>query len=80
MKNNRVVYYDSFSIAVINANGKIRRLYCPFLVKCIHSVDEIQFDSCVYVDQVFKDPDDKLTYLIGGNLYAYFNFKISINF
>ena len=80
MKNSRIVYYDSFSIAVINPSVKMRRLYCPFLVKCISSIDEIEENSSVYVDQVFKDPDDKLTYLIGGNLYAYSNFRISINF
>jgi hypothetical protein len=80
MKNSRIVYYDSFSIAVINPSGKMRRLYCPFLVKCIATIDVIQEDSFVYVDQVFKDLDDKLTYLIGGNLYAYSNFTISINF
>jgi len=80
MKNSRIIYYDSFSIAVINPSGKMRRLDCPFLVKCISSIDEIEENSSVYVDQVFKDPDDKLTYLIGGNLYAYSNFRISINF
>jgi hypothetical protein len=80
MKNSRIVYYDSYSIAVISSKSKLRRLYCPFMVKCIHSIDDIQADSCVYVDQVFKDPDDKLTYLIGGNLYAYSNFRISMNF
>ncbi len=80
MKNSRIVYYDSFSIAVINPSGKMRRLYCPFLVKCIYTTDEIKENSSVYVDQVFKDPDDKLSYMIGGNLYAYSNFRISINF
>lgn len=80
MRNSRIVYYDSFSIVVINPRGKMRRLYCPFLVKCIHTIDEIQEKSSVYVDQVFKDPDDRLTYMIGGNLYAYSNFRISINF
>jgi hypothetical protein len=80
MKNSRIVYYDSFSIAVINPSGKMRRLYTPFIVKCIDSIDEIQENSSVYVDQVFKDPDDLLTYLIGGNLYPYSNFRISINF
>ena len=44
------------------------------------TVDDIQEKSTVYVDQVFKDPDDLLTYLIGGNLYAYSDFRISINF
>ena len=80
MKNSRIVYYDSFSIAVINPSGKMRRLYCPFLVKCVNDIDEIHENSCVYVDQVFKDPDDLLSYMIGGNLYAYSNFRISISF
>lgn len=80
MKNSRIVYYDSFSISVINPSGKMRRLYCPFMVKCIATIDEIEENTCVYVDQVFKDPDDLLNYMICGNLYAYSNFRISINF
>jgi hypothetical protein len=80
MKNSRIVYYDTFCIAVINPSGKMRRLYCPFLVKCVNDVNEIQENSSVYVDQVFKDPDDLLTYLIGGNLYPYSNFSILANF
>ena len=80
MKNNRIIYYDSFSIAVINPSGKIRRLYCPFLVKCIASIDDIEENSSLYVEQVFKDPDDLLSYMIGDTLYPYSNFRISINF
>ena len=80
MKNSRIVYYDSFSIAVINPNVEIRRLYCPFIVKCKSQVGDIQENSMVYVDQVFKDPDDLLTYLIGGNLYPFSFFRIYINF
>ena len=80
MKNSRIVYYDTFSIAVINPSGKMRRLYCPFLVKCVNDIDEIQENSIVYVDQVFNDPDDLLTYLIGGNLYPYSNFRVTVNF
>ena len=80
MKNNRIIYYDSFSIAVINPSGKMRRLYCPFLVKCKASIEDIQENSSVYVDQVFKDSNELITYLIGGNLYPYSNFRITINF
>lgn len=80
MKNSRIVYYDSFSVALINTKGQIRRVYCPFMVKCMKTVDDIQENSVVYVDQVFKDPDDLLTYLIGGNVYPYSNFRITINF
>jgi hypothetical protein len=80
MRNSKIIYYDSFSIAVINPSGKIRRLYCPFLVKCIHAIDEIEENSSVYVEQVFKDPDDLISYMIGDNLYPYSNFRILINF
>ena len=80
MKNSRIVYYDTFSIAVINPSGKMRRLYCPFIVKCVNNIDEIQENSIVYVDQVLKDPDYLLTYLIGGNPYPYSNFRISIKY
>ena len=80
MSNSKIVYYDNFSIVVINPSGKMRRLYCPFLVKCINSIDDLQENSSVYVDQVFKDPDDLLSYMIGGNLYPYSNFRIFIKF
>jgi hypothetical protein len=80
MKNSRIIYYDNYSIAVISSRSKLRRLYCPFIVKCIHTIDDIEADSFVYVDQVFKDPDDLLSYMIGGNLYPYSYFRISINF
>jgi hypothetical protein len=80
MKNSRIVYYDSFSVAVINTKGQIRRVYCPFIVKCMKTVDDIQENSVVYVDQVFKDPEELLTYLIGGNLYPYSNFRVTVKF
>ena len=80
-KYNRIVYYyDSFSIAVINQSGKLRRLYTPFMVKCVKSIDDIQVNSFVYVDEVFKDPDDLLLYKIGGNIYGFTNFEIKINY
>ena len=80
MKEPKIVYYDSNSIAVISSKSKLRRLYCPFLVKCINTINDIQENSSVYVEQVFKDPNNLLSYMIGGNLYPYSNFRISINF
>ena len=80
MKNSRIVYYDSFSIAVINPSGKMRRLYTPFMVKCISTIDNIQVNSFVYVDEVYKDPHELITYKICGNVYPYSYFRISINY
>ena len=78
--NNTVLYYDSFSILVINPTGKIRRLYTPFRVQCIAPADSIQINTTLFVDEVFEDQDDLLLFKINGNLYPYTYFAISINF
>lgn len=80
MKNSRILYYDSSSIVVINKKSTLRRIYCPFLVRCIASIGDIQENSFVYVDEVYNDPDELISYLIGGNLFPFTNFRISINF
>ncbi len=80
MKDQNIVYYDSSSIAVVNMKSKLRRIYCPFMAWCIESIGDIQENSCVYVDEVFKDPNDLLFYKIGGSIYPYSNFRITINF
>ncbi len=78
MSKRRIIYFDSFSIAIINPHGKIRRLYTPFMVKCTETIDHIYQNSCVYVDEVFPDKDDLLLYKIGGNLYAFNHFIIKL--
>jgi hypothetical protein len=80
MKEPNIIYYDSSSIAVINMKSKLRRIYCPFMVWCIDSIGDIEENTCVYVDEVFKDPNELLCYKIGGSVYPYSNFRISINF
>ena len=80
MKDTSIEYYDSRGIAVVNMKSKLRRIYCPFMVWCIESIRDIQENSCVYVDEVFKDSNGLLCYKIGGSVYSYSNFRISINF
>ncbi len=80
-KYNRILYYyDNFSIAVINHNGKLRKLYCPFMIRCIKTISNIQENSLVYVDEVFKNQEDLILYKIGGKIYSFRNFVILINF
>ena len=76
-QNQMIYYYDSFSILVVNVESKIRRLYTPFEVLCIDSIDELKFGYTYIVDEVFPDEDDILLYKIGGNLYSYSNFIIN---
>lgn len=75
-----VFYFDSYSILIINQQGKIRRLYTPFCVQCIYPIEEIQVNTWVYVDKVFPDEDDLLLYKVCGNLYAYKYFTIMAQF
>ena len=76
MSDQMIYYFDSFSILVVNKESKIRRLYTPFEVLCIESVDDIKLGVIYDVDEVFPDEDDILLYKIKGNLYAYKHFSI----
>ena len=76
MKNSRIVYYDSFSIVVINSKSKLRKLYCPFMVECIKTTNDIQNNSFVYVDEVYCTTDQQLLYKIHGKIYNHRNFTI----
>ena len=78
--NDMVQYYDSYSILIINQQSKMRRVYTPFKVLCIESIDELMENSTLYVDEVFEDEDDLLLYKICGNLYAYNHFTIQVKF
>lgn len=74
------LYYDGYSIMVVNSFGRIRRLYTPFRVQCIDPVDEIVFNSSLFVDEIFEDADNLLLFKINGNLYPFYHFSIEIRF
>ena len=78
--NKNILFYDSYSVLLLNPSGRIRRLYTPFKVNCISSIENLRINAILYVDEVFEDPDDILLYKINGNLYAYKHFNIHINF
>jgi hypothetical protein len=80
MKNSKIVYYDSFSVAVINSKGQIRRVYCPFIVKCISDIDNIKVNSDVFVEEISTNAKGQLYYRVGILFYKYSNFQIKINF
>jgi hypothetical protein len=76
MDGQMVHYYDSFSMLIMNKQGKIKRLYTPFSVVCIETIDEIKIGYQFFVDEIFDDEDDILLYKIKGNLYSYTYFII----
>jgi hypothetical protein len=76
MDGQMVYYYDSYSILIINKNSEIKRLYTPFSVLSIESIDDIKMGCTLFVDEIFPDEDDILLYKIMGNLYCYKYFTI----
>ena len=77
MEGNMIHHYDTYSILVVNKQSVIRRMYTPFEVLCIESVDELEYGASLFVDEVFPDEDDLLLFKIGGNLFAYNHFIIT---
>jgi hypothetical protein len=73
-------YYDEESILLVNHKGKIRRLYTPFKVLCMETIDNLRCGVWVYVDAVRNSDKDELIYLIQGKEYLHFNFCIQIGF
>ncbi len=71
---------DPFQILVINQKGKLRKLKCPFRVMCVSSDQNVHANKFYYVDQVSDMGDNKICYLIGGQLYTHSLFRIFISF
>jgi len=73
-------FCDPHSILVINVSGKLRRLFCPFRVKCVKQVMNIPKGSWVIVEEVAMTPKDELIFIISGRPYAHAYFQIFIQF
>ena len=70
-------YCDSDSILIIDEEGKIRRIYCPFAVMCIIDVDVYKKGEYVIVTAVKIAKNLLLVYVIDQKNYYYYFFKIT---
>lgn len=70
-------YCDSDSILVIDEQGQIRRIYCPFAVMCIVDVDMYKQGEYVVVTAVKIAKNLLLVYVINQKNYYYYFFKIT---
>ena len=69
-------YVDSGSILVIDNEGHIKRIYCPFKVKCIMDIDMYEEGDILIVTAVKLARNLLLVYIIGGRGYFYYSFVI----
>ena len=69
-------YVTTESILVINKNGKLARLYCPFNVVVIGLLPDLKVGDIVWVEAVKMTVTLKDVYIIRGKAYYVWNFKI----
>jgi len=79
--NKRIIeeinkYCQSNSILIIDAKGRLRRLYCPFKVRVIKHIHYLRINDTVDVLAVKISPDLVLLYVVNQLAYPYYCFII----
>ena len=69
-------FTSSDSLLVHTKSKGLIRLYCPFTVKVIQSVDSYMVGKQLEVVRVKVSPDLKLVYVINGTGYYHYYFSI----
>lgn len=70
-------YVDDRSILVIDGEGKVRRIYCPFSVICLIDIDEFKEGESVVVTAVRISKNLLLVFIINNKGYYSFYFRIT---
>ncbi|WP_445665131.1 hypothetical protein [Fodinibius sp. AD559] len=83
MSNSKLIdqinkYTGSDSLLVHTQSRGLIRLYCPFTVKVIRSVDSYMVGEELEVVNVKISPDLDLVYIIGNKGYYHYYFSIQL--
>lgn len=71
-------HVKSDSILIIDFEGKLKRIYCPFEVVVIRFVPNLMIGGIAVVEAVKITIELKDVYIIRGRAYYVWNFKIFI--
>ena len=80
MNGYSVAYCDHTSILIVNALGRIRRLYTPFRVVCKEDYQSLRKGTSIYVDEVSTTQEDELLYITSLGVYTHSHFTIVASF
>lgn len=72
------IVIDPFSLLVINVKGELRRIYCPFLARCMIPIDNLIPYQSYVVDMVLTETNTQIVYVIKGKAYAHHSFLIFV--
>jgi hypothetical protein len=71
-------WVSSDSLLVIDKEGKLRRIYCPFKVICLVNFPAITKGQKVSVDAIKLTVEIKEVYIISGTAYHIAYFMITL--
>jgi len=77
--NELLRWVSSDSILVIDKNGLLRRIYCPFKAVCLVTFPEIRQGEKVSVDSVKLTVEVKEVFVVRGTAYYIIYFNIIID-
>lgn len=67
---------DPFSLLLISHRGKLKRVYCPFKVRCSTPFGDLIMDKVYVVEMVKKDFERLIIYIISGRPYLHNYFEV----
>lgn len=70
------IIIDPFSILVVNAKGELKRIYCPFLARCMIPKDELVLNKVYAVEMVKVEPIEDIFFIIKGKIYSHHRFVL----
>lgn len=70
------IVIDPFSLLVVNPKGELKRIYCPFLVRCIIPIDKLIINQIYTVDMVKSEITEYIFFSLRGKSYLHTRFEI----
>lgn len=67
---------DPFSLLLVSKTGLLKRVFCPFFVRCRSPVDFYILEQQAVVDMVKTELRFGITYVIRGKSYHHSYFEI----
>ncbi len=67
------------SLYIVTWNNLLKELFCPFKVKVINAIGNLEVDQIVWVEEIKVTPELKTVYVIDKTAYYYFHFDIMLD-
>jgi hypothetical protein len=75
---NELPSFDPDCLFIVEPNGLLRKLHCPFKVKLTKNVPNLKLHDVYDVQAVMVSREGLLVYYVLGKAYFYFNFEVLI--